>query len=107
MIVVSRFTVAEDDGAAFLARARDALEALQPTAGYRRGWVGRAADDPTVWILGTEWVGVGAYRRALSGFDVRVRVATLLAEARDEPSAFEILHADGEHPPDVEQSGRA
>ena len=50
---------------------------------------------------------MGAYRRALSGFDVRVRVATLLAEARDEPSAFEILAAGGENPPDVEQSGRA
>jgi heme oxygenase (mycobilin-producing) len=107
MIVVSRFTVAENDGEAFLVRARDALEALRPTTGYRRGWVGRAADDPTEWILGTEWAGVGAYRRALSGFDVRVRVATLLAEARDEPSAFEILDAGGENPPDGEQSGRA
>ncbi len=107
MIVVSRFAVAESEGESFLDRARDALAALETANGYRRGWVGRAADDPTVWILGTEWAGVGAYRRALSGFDVRIRVAPLLGEATDEPSAFEILHAVGEHPPDAEPSDRA
>ena len=107
MITVSRFTVAEGDGASFLDRARDALAALETAAGWRRGWVGRAADDPTVWILGTEWAGVGAYRRALSAFDVRIRVAPLLGDAMDEPSAFEILHAAGEHPPDAEPSDRA
>ena len=39
----------------------------------------------------TEWESVGAYRRALGGFDVKVHATPLLAESLDEPSAFETL----------------
>ena len=42
----------------------------------------------------TEWEGVGAYRRSLSSYDVKVDAAPLLSLGRDEPSAFEVLHAD-------------
>ena len=40
-----------------------------------RGALGRAYDDPTHWSLSTEWESVGAYRRALGGFDVKVKLA--------------------------------
>ena len=57
-----------------------------------RGRVGRAADDPTQWVLTTEWTGVGAYRRSLSSYDVKVDAAPLLSLGA-RPSAFEVLHA--------------
>jgi hypothetical protein len=53
--------------------------------------LGRAADDPHRWCLVTEWASVGAYRRALSAYDVKVYATPLLAEAEEEPSAYEVL----------------
>ena len=78
----------------FLPRAQAALAAFAARPGYLRGRVGRAADDPSQWVLTTEWAGVGAYRRSLGAYDVKVDAAPLLALGRDEPSAFEVLHAD-------------
>lgn len=91
MIVVSRFDVPEADAAGFLPQAQKALAAFAARPGFLRGRVGRAADDPTAWVLTTEWDSVGSYRRSLSGYHVKVDGATLLALARDEPSAFEVL----------------
>jgi hypothetical protein len=93
MLVVNRFLV--DDEAAFLPRARDALAALAGRPGYRAGRFGRAADDPRYWCLVVEWESVGAYRRALSAFEVKVSATPLLAESIDEPSAYEVLLSAG------------
>ena len=41
------------------------------------------ADDP--------WEDVGAYRRALSSYDVKVTAVPLLSRAVDEPSAYEVV----------------
>ena len=90
MLVVNRFAV-EGDDADFRARAGVALAALAGRPGYLRGRLGRAYDDPTCWTLVTEWESVGAYRRALSAFEVKVDATPLLAESLDEPSAFEVL----------------
>lgn len=85
------------ESASFLPRAEAALAAFAARPGYLRGRIGRAADDPTQWVLTTEWAGVGAYRRSLSSYDVKVDAAPLLSLGRDEPSAFEVLHAsDGD-----------
>ena len=59
MLVVTRFDVPEDEAAAFLPQAQAALAAFAARPGYLRGRVGRAADDPTAWVLTTEWEGVG------------------------------------------------
>ncbi|MGH3051128.1 MAG: antibiotic biosynthesis monooxygenase family protein [Gaiellaceae bacterium] len=88
MLVVSRFVAAPDD---LEEKARTALAVLAGRAGFVRGSLGRAADDPSAWVLVTEWVGVGAWRRALSSYDVKVHASPLLALGRDEPSAFEVL----------------
>lgn len=97
MLVVTRFDVPEAESATFLPRAEAALAAFAARPGYLRGRIGRAADDPSQWVLTTEWVGVGAYRRSLSSYDVKVDAAPLLSLGRDEPSAFEVLHAsDGQ-----------
>ena len=92
MLVVTRFDAVTDPD--FLERARTALAAFAARPGYLRGRVGRAADDPAAWVLTTEWSGVGAYRRSLGAYDVKMSAAPLLSLGRDEVSAFEILLAD-------------
>jgi heme-degrading monooxygenase HmoA len=101
VLVVSRFVIPEGAGESFTRRAEAALAALSARPGYRRGQVARAADDVTRWVFVTEWDGVGAYRRALSAYEVKVAATTLLAESIDEPSAYEVLVADdGRHASD-------
>ena len=89
MLVVNRFRVAEDEAAAFradLAAARDLLGAQR---GFLEGTLGRNLDDPELWVLVTSWESVGAYRRALSAYDVKLHAWTTLGRALDEPGAFE------------------
>jgi quinol monooxygenase YgiN len=90
MISVTHFAVDEID-TAFEERARTALAALAARPGYRRGSVGRSTDDPTRWIIVTEWANVGSYRRALGAFEVRMSATPLLAQAIDQDSSFEEL----------------
>ena len=105
MIVVSRF---DTDAQGFEERARAALDVLSGRPGFVRGRVGRAADDPAAWVLTTEWESVGSWRRALSSYEVKVVATTLLAEGRDEVSAFEVVHAvDVPQPPAPPPSERA
>lgn len=92
MLVVTRFAAPADD---FAERAHEALAVLAVRPGYRSGWLGRAVDDPSCWCLVTEWESVGAYRRALSAYDVKVSATPLLAESLDEPSAYEVLARAG------------
>ena len=91
MLVVNRFVVADE--ATFAERAATALAALAARPGYLSGRIGRAADAPDQWCLVTEWESVGAYRRALGAFEVKVHATPLLAECVDEPSAYEVLLA--------------
>lgn len=96
MLVVSRFAVPDTDAPTFPELAAAALAALAARPGFRRGHAGRAVDDPAEWVLVTEWDGVGAYRRALSAYEVKVAATPLLARAKDEPGAYEVLvAADG------------
>ncbi len=90
MIVVNRFRVPEPEGDGFridLQRARDAL-AERP--GFLVATMGRNVDDPELWVLTTTWEHVGAYRRALSSYDVKLHAVPTLGRALDEPSAYEI-----------------
>src|SRR5689334_16729790 len=91
MLVLNRFVVPPDAPDDFVARAHTALAALAGSRGYLSGRLTRALDDPARWTLVTEWESVGAYRRALGGFDVKVHATPLLSESVDEPSAYETL----------------
>jgi heme oxygenase (mycobilin-producing) len=91
MLVLNRFVVPPDAGDGFVEQAHTALAALAARPGYVSGRLTRALDDPSYWTLVTEWESVGAYRRALGGFDVKVQATPLLALSLDEPSAFETL----------------
>ncbi|MBD8869978.1 antibiotic biosynthesis monooxygenase family protein [Nocardioides donggukensis] len=91
MLVVSRFRVPEAEAEAFRARVTRAHALLAARPGWVEGHVGRNVDDPELWVLQTRWVNVGAYRRALSAYDVKVGAVPLLSSAVDEPSAYELV----------------
>ena len=95
LVVVTRYVVPQVEGADFRERAREALDALRGQTGCRRGHVGRSMDEPTRWLLQTEWDTVGAYRRALSSYDVKVRAVPVMYHAIDEPTAYEALVEGG------------
>jgi quinol monooxygenase YgiN len=91
MIALTHFDSGEESAEGFSARAEAALAAFAARPGYLRGTLGRSMDDPRAWLLLTEWDSVGAYRRALGNFDVRINATPLLSAALDIASAFEPL----------------
>ncbi|NED99957.1 antibiotic biosynthesis monooxygenase family protein [Phytoactinopolyspora halotolerans] len=95
MLVVTRYRVPRAEAPAFRDQAFEALHTLAQQPGWKRGHVGRATDDPTLWVLTSEWRDVGSYRRALSAYDVKLHVVPLLSRAVDEPTAFEVMTPDG------------
>ena len=91
MLVVNRFRVPVENGEAFRSELATAQAALAERPGYVDGQVGRNLDDPTLWVLTTRWDNVGAYRRALSSYDVKLQAVPLLSRAIDEPSGYEVV----------------
>ncbi|MDP3893951.1 antibiotic biosynthesis monooxygenase [Nocardioides sp.] len=91
MLVVSRFRVPEGEAEEFRERLEAAHALLAARPGYAEGEVGRNLDDPELWALVTRWESVGAYRRALSAYGVKVGAVPLLSNAIDEPSAYEAV----------------
>ncbi|MGI8665907.1 MAG: antibiotic biosynthesis monooxygenase family protein [Jatrophihabitans sp.] len=90
MIAVLHLRPAED-AEDYQAQAQQVLRLLADRPGFVRGTVGRATDDASDWLLLTEWDSVGAYRRGLGGYQVKLLATPLLASAEDRPSAFEQL----------------
>jgi hypothetical protein len=93
VLVVTRFRVTEDPEA-FRAELESAHSALASQRGYVQGHVGRNVDEPELWVLQTMWEGPGAYRRALSAYDVKVVAWPVLGRAVEEPSAYEVVLPD-------------
>jgi quinol monooxygenase YgiN len=91
VLVVTRYHVKPDDEQSFRADATAALRVLTERVGCLGATLGRAVDEPTLWTLTTTWRSVGAYRRALSNYDVKLVAVPLMYRAIDEPSAFEPL----------------
>ncbi len=87
--MISIIRLAATDGIADEAAA--ALKALAARPGYLSGRAARATDDPSLWVLVTEWRDIGSYRRALGNFEVKIHAQPLLTRALDEASAFEVL----------------
>ena len=83
--------MAESGAEAFRSGLERAHEVLAVQAGYLAGHVGRNVDDPELWLLTTQWEGPGAYRRALSAYDVKLAAVPTLSRAIDEPSAYEAV----------------
>jgi len=90
VLALTRCAVPADSQDRFLAVAREVLRLLAGRPGFVRGYLGRAVDDPELWVLSTEWSGVGHYRRGLSAYDVKVAIAPLMPYVVEEPGAFEV-----------------
>ena len=90
MLVVTRFRTTQEPEE-FRARLEGALAVLAAQRGFVEGHLGRNVDDPGLWVLQTRWDGPGAYRRALSAYDVKVHGWPVLGEAVDEPTAYELV----------------
>ena len=72
------------------AELQTALELLAEQ-GYVGGHDRPQRRRPDLWVLATTWETSGAYRRALSAYDVKLRAVPLLGRALDEPSAYEVV----------------
>jgi hypothetical protein len=106
VIVVNRFRVPEAEQAAFRDDLEGARETLAVQRGFVAGRIGRNVDDPELWVLTTEWDGPGAYRRALSAYDVKLAAVPTLSRAIDEPSAYEPVEPGAElNRPDARKLG--
>jgi heme oxygenase (mycobilin-producing) len=93
VLALNRFVVVPERTVEFTRQAHAALAALAARPGFRDGELARNLDRPDQWCLVTRWQSVGAYRRALGDFGVRVNAVPLLAQAVNEPSAYESLVA--------------
>jgi hypothetical protein len=91
VLAVTRCSVPVPEQDPFLVAVREVLTALSGRPGFRRGRVGRAMDDDTQWVLSTEWEAVGAYRRGLSSYDVKVVLAPLMRYVVNAPSAYDVV----------------
>ena len=91
MLVVNRFRVSDVEAEAFRGDLDRAHAALAERPGYVEGRIGRNVDDPALWVMVTVWEHVGAYRRALSAYDVKLHAVPVLGRALEEPSAFEAV----------------
>jgi quinol monooxygenase YgiN len=91
MFAVARFKVTLGEAAVFESNLSQAMSALAACPGYLKGEYGQNLDDSTLWSLITQWENVGSYRRALSNNTVKMQAIPVLAQAIDEPGAYEHL----------------
>jgi heme-degrading monooxygenase HmoA len=89
MIAIARFELPLSQAEEFRAELKAGKAVLSEAAGFRSGTVGQNLDEPTLWVLTTEWENVGSYRRALSSTRAKLEAIPVLARAIDEPGAYE------------------
>lgn len=92
LLVVARYRVGLAEREAFLDDARVAVALLADQDGFVWGDIGQSMDDASLLTVTTMWRDAGAYRRALSSFEVKASAVPLLSRAVDEPTAYELLH---------------
>ena len=90
--VVSRF-VMPSVPVGWINHLREVAQLLAEQTGCDAVIIGRATDDPSCWVVTSDWESVGAYRHALSSFEVKVHGVPVLSQAVDEPSAYEVLYS--------------
>lgn len=95
--VISRFSVPAESAEAFARDARAALAVLAERPGFIDARIGQSTDEEHLRVIVTRWEGVGAYRKALSNYEVKMSAIPFLSLAIDEPSAFEVVHARTPH----------
>jgi len=66
-------------------------------SGFQCASIGQSTDETELLLLRSEWDSVGDYRRALSDMDMKMHGIPFMAQAIDEPSAYELLqHSEGD-----------
>jgi hypothetical protein len=88
VLVVARLRPPGDEES-FRSDVRRAIDAMATRPGHVKSSLGRALDDPSLWVLVSEWINVGSYRRAIGNVDVRMASGVLMGAAVNEPSAYE------------------
>lgn len=89
MLAIARFCIPRNDAVDFRNELEQVKVVLSAAAGFISGSIGQNLDDPTLWVLTTEWENVGSYRRALSSTRAKLEAIPILARAIDEPGAYE------------------
>ncbi len=89
MIAIARFEQPLSQATDFRAELDSVKAVLGEAPGFISATVGQNLDQPTLWILTTEWQNVGSYRRALSSTRAKLEAIPVLARAIDEPGAYE------------------
>ncbi|MEJ6608094.1 MAG: antibiotic biosynthesis monooxygenase [Candidatus Planktophila sp.] len=89
MIAIARFELALSQAANFRGELEAVRAVLEEASGFITGIVAQNLDEPTLWVLTTEWENVGSYRRALSSTRAKLEAIPVLARAIDEPGAYE------------------
>lgn len=95
--MLCRFDVSDSEAPEFLDQAERALGLLTARPGCVGGELARATEDSASYVLSVRFESVAAYRRAMSGVEVREHVIPLLSRARvDQHAAHEVaLTAEG------------
>lgn len=73
----------------WIAEMADALTVLQERDGFISASIVRSVDEGSRCQVQSTWVEVGAYRRAVSSSRAKMILWPMLADVKDEPSAFE------------------
>ena len=89
MIAIARFEQARSQATDFRAELEMVKAVLSEAAGFISATIGQNLDEPTLWVLTTQWENVGSYRRALSSTRAKLEAIPVLARAIDEPGAYE------------------
>ena len=79
------------DSASWKLEAKQAMNVLQARSGFVSGSILHNADSSERYLIKTDWLDVGSYRRALGSMEAKIGVWPFLANMRDEPTAFELL----------------
>lgn len=93
IVVISRFSVPAESAEAFARDARAAIAVLAQRPGFIDARIGQSTDEESLRVIVTTWEGVGAYRKALSNYEVKMSAIPFLSLAIDESSAFEVVHS--------------
>lgn len=89
----SLWTFEVTDDSKWNASAQSALLILQKQLGFISASILRSADEPKRYLVQSDWLDVGSYRRAMGSMDSKLGVWPFLAGMQDEVTAFEKLFA--------------
>lgn len=90
--VATHFAIPAEQAELFQGQLQEVVDLLAVMPGCEGVELGRSPDDPSRWLLVSRWESVGAYRRAISSYEIKLR-QPVLSRATDEPSVYEVLYA--------------